>query len=343
MAQSTITHDRFDLATKGDNVRESLADVITNISPTEVPFFSNCSHGTAKAAYEEWLVDELATPNGANKQIDGDEFSNTTLTAAARLGNYAQISWKVLGVSRRADKLTKAGRKSEVAYQLAKEGRSLKRDVEAVLLAYGTTHQVAAAGQTNTAPTTASLGSWLKTNTNRGATGADPTLSGTTYGYPDAAPDDGTDRALTEDGLLGIIRDCYVEGGNPSTIMCGPTVKQQISKYMFGSSARIATPYQDHGAAKKGASVVGSVDVYVSDFGNLEIVPNRFQREDDVYVLDFDYWEIKFIDKFAISDVAKSGDGSRKAIICDYVLCSKNEKASGIYADVDESLAMTAS
>ena len=344
MAQVTITHDRFDLATKGDNVRESLSDVITNISPTEVPFFSNCSHGTAKSNYEEWLIDELTTPNAANKHIDGDEFANDVMAAPARVGNYAQISRKVMGVSRRAYKLTKAGRKSEMAYMLAKEGRSLKRDVEAVLLAYGTTHQVSAPGTNGAAGTTPSLGSWLATNTSRGATGANPTLSGTTYGYPNAAPDDGTDRALTEDGLLGIIRSCYVEGGSPSTIMVGPTVKQQFSKYMFGSSARIATPYQDHGAkASSGARVVGAVDVYVSDYGVLDVVSNRFQREDDVYVLDFDYWEIKFIDKFITMDLAKTGDGSRKAIICDYVLCSKNEAASGIYADVDESLAMTAS
>lgn len=344
MSQSSITNDRYDLATKGDNVRESLSDIITMISPEETPFYSNASHGTAKSNYVEWLIEELTTPNAANKYIDGDEFTNDTLTAPARVGNYAQISRKVLNVSRRAEKLTKAGRKSEMARQLAKEGASLKRDVEAVLLAYGSTHQVAAAGANNSAPTTASVGSWLKTNTSRGNTGTDPALSSTTYGYVDTAPQDGSDRALTEDALLGIIKDCYVEGGRPTTIMCGPIVKQQLSKYMFGSSARVATPYQDHGAkAKKGATVIGSVDVYVSDFGALEIVPNRLQREDDVYVLDWDYWRIDFIDKFITTDIAKTGDGMRKAMIVDYALVSLNEKASGIVADVDETSAVTAS
>lgn len=319
--------------------------MITNISPTQVPFFSNCSHGVAKSNYEEWLIDTLTTPSAANKHIDGDEFANDTLAAPAKLGNYAQISRKVLGVSRRADKLTKAGRKSEVAYQLAKEGASLKRDVEAVLMGYGTTHQVAAPGNSSTAGTTAGLGAWIRTNASvGGGSGAVPTLSGTTYGYPDAALVDGTDRALTEDGLLTVIKNCYVQGGEPSTIMCGPIVKQQLSKYLFGSSARVATPYQDHGAGKKsGATVIGAVDVYVSDYGALEIVPNRFQREDDVWVLDFDYWEIRFIDKFIVEDLAKTGDGKRKAIICDYVLVSKNEAASGGFFDVNETAAITAS
>ncbi len=344
MAQSTITHDRFDLSTKGDNVRESLSDIIANISPTETPFLSNASRGTAKSNYHEWLIDSLTAPDTTNKQIDGDEFSNTTLAAPARVGNYAQISRKVAGISRRADKLTKAGRKSEVAYQMAKLGKELKRDIEAILLAYGTTHQVAAVGANNSAGTTASLGSWLKTNTSRGATGTDPDLTNTTYGYPDTAPGDGTDRALTEDGLLGIIKDCYVEGGNPTTIMCGPIVKQNISKYLFGSSARVATPYQDHGASKNsGARVVGAVDFFVSDFGTLEIVPNRFQREDDVWVLDWDYWRVDYIDDMAVIDLAVTGDGKRKALLSDYVLVSLNEAASGVFADVDETTAMTAS
>lgn len=211
-------------------------------------------------------------------------------------------------------------------------------------MAFGATHTVAAAGANNSAGTTASLGSWLKTNTSRGAGATAPALSGTTYGYPSTAAGDGTDRALTEDGLLGIIANCYTQGGEPGTIMCGPLVKQQLSKYLFGSSARVATPYQDHGGSKKsGATVIGAVDVFVSDFGALSIVPNRFQREDDVYVLDFDYWEIRFIDKFVTYDLAKTGDGTRKAILVDYVLCSKNEAASGIYADVDETAAVTPS
>ncbi len=314
------------------------------ISPTETPFITNAAKATAKNTQHDWLLDSLATPSAANKQIDGDEFSNSTLTAPVRLYNQAQISWKVAHVSRRADKLDKAGRKSEIAYQMAKLGKELKRDIEAVLLAYGTTHQVASAGNASTASTTASLGSWLKTNTSRGATATEPTLSGTNDGYPNAAPGDGTDRALTEDNLLTVIKNCYVQGGQPSTIMVSPAVKQVFSKYMFGSSARIATPYQDLGSKPNaGARVVGSVDYYVSDFGTLEVVPNRFQRDDDVYVLDWDYWAIAYIDNMVVQDLAKTADGSRKVILSDYVLVSKNEAASGIVADIDETAAMTAS
>jgi hypothetical protein len=72
-------------------------------------------------------------------------------------------------------------------------------------------------------------------------------------------------------------------------------------------------------------------------------VPNRFQRDDDVYVLDWDYWAIAYIDNMVVQPLAKTADGERKVILSDYVLVSKNEAASGIVADIDESVAMTAS
>ncbi|WP_372809493.1 DUF5309 domain-containing protein [Litorivivens sp.] len=339
MTQPTNTHDRYDLNTNGDDVREDLSDIIYNISPTETPFMSNAGRGTSASDLKEWLLDELADPDTANAHIDGDDFAGDALDDASRLGNYHQISKKQIVVSRRANKVNKAGRRSELAYQIAKKGKELKRDVEAILTG---ANQVAAAGNATTAPTTADLTSWLKTNTDRGATGADPALSNTTYGQPTTAATDGTLRALSEATLLGIIGDIYVEGGDPSVIMLHPTIKQRFSQYMFGTSARIATPYQDHGANKRsGVTAIGAVDVYVSDFGVLDIVPNRFQRSRDVFVLDMEYWEVSYLDGFKTEVIAKTGDSEKRHILVDYALCSKNEAASGIVADVDD-VAMTA-
>lgn len=341
MAQSTITHDRYDLSATGDNVRESLADFITNISPTETPLQMRAARGTASSNKEEWLLDSLAAA-AANSQIDGDEFSNTTLNAAERVGNFCQISWKVLGVSRRAEKLTKAGRKSEVAYQLAKLGKELKRDKEYALTGGGGMI-TASAGTATVSGKLAPLSSWIRSNTDRAAMGTDPTLSSTTYGTPVAGTDQ-TDRKLTENEILALIKSAYVAGGNPGVIMCGPTVKQVISKYLFSSNARVATAYQDFGKKPGGGlTAAGSYDFWVSDFGTLEIIPNRFQREDDVYILDMDMWEVRYIDDMKVEDLARTGDGHRKALICDYTLCSKQEAASAIFADCDETLAMTSS
>lgn len=339
MTQLAETHDRYDLSTTGDNVREQLGDVIYNISPTETPFQTMCSKGNSSTDYKEWLIDSLADADNTNAHIDGDQFAGEAINGAERLGNYHQISKKQIIISRRAEKLTKAGRKSEMSYQIAKKGKELKRDQEAIL----TSNQAAVAGNSTTAPKTAGLPAWLKTNTSRGATGTDPTLSSTTYGYPNAAAGDGTDRALSEATLLSIIKACYVSGGNPNCIMVGPTVKQRISNYLFSSTARVATQYQEQGAKPRGGiTTAGAVDYYVSDFGTLEIIPNRFQREDDVFVLDKSMWELTFIDKFKVEEIAQIGDAKRRHILSDYALISHQEAASGVVADIDETTAMVA-
>ena len=354
MAQSTNTLDRYDLATNGDNAREDLSNIISDISPTETPFQSSIGKDKATNTFTEWLQDSLATANASNAHIDGDEFSGDSLTTPARLGNYCQIARKDLVVSRRANIVNKAGRKQEMAYQLAKAGKEIKRDVEAILLS----NQAGAPGSNSGAGTTAGLPAWIGVavssevdsgNTARGSSGADPALSGTNDGFPNSAATDGTVRALTEDGLLGVIKACYVNGSNPNVIMMGPTVKQQFSKYMFSSNSRIATPYQDYGKNQRdGVGVVGAVDVYVSDFGVLDVVPNRFQRQVssdyvDVFVLDTEYASVSYLDDYRTDTISKVGDAERRMLLVDFALKIETPGAPGIYADVDDDAAMTAS
>ena len=337
---SATNFDRFNLADSGDNVHEHLTDVIYNISPTEVPLQANISRGSSENTLLEWQLDELAAADTSNAAIDGADFGSDSSDEAQRIGAYHQISIKYLSVSRRANIVNKAGRKSELAYQIAKKGKELRRDVEAIAC-LGT--QATLQGDAGTASLAPSLGSWIKTNTSRGTSGTDPALSSTTYGQPTTAAGDGTVRALDESLILGLLKDAYVEGGNPNMIMVGPTVKQLVSNYMFGSSARIATQYQDQGASNRGGvSVVGAVDVYVSDYTVLDIVPNRFQRERDVWILDTEYWEISYLDGYKTETIAKIGDAERRHILVDWTLKSNSEAASAVYADVDSTTAMVA-
>ncbi len=338
MAQLANTFDRYDLATSGDNVREQLSDVISNISPTNFPFMDMLGSGeTSSSNLCEWLEDSYEDPNANNAHIDGDEFSAEPSNPAERMSNYHQISKKQLLVSRRANKLTKAGRKKELAYQLTKKGKELSRDMETIL----TGNQAALPGDGATPPRTGTLGSWIRTNSNRGTGGADPTLSSTTYGFPNAAATDGTVRALTETAMLDAIRLCYDEGGEPSLIMPGTRMKQRLSNYLFSDTARVATQYQDQGSSpRQGVKTVGAVDYYVSDYGTFEIIPNRFSRERDLWILDRETWDISYIDKYLIEELDQSGDAQKRHIISDYALMARNQNANAVIADLDETLAV---
>lgn len=334
---ATTNFDRFDLATQGDNVREDLTDVIYNISPTEVPLQANIGRGSADQTLHEWQIDELAAVNTGNAAIDGADFGTDASDPASRVGVFCQISIKYIAVSRRANIVNKAGRKSELAYQIAKKGKELRRDVEAI----ATLNQATVQGDSTTASLTAGLGAWIKTNTARGVGGADPALSGTTFGQPTTAATDGTPAALSETNILQVLREAYTQGGNPNMMMCGTTVKQRFSNFMFTANARIATQRQDQGPVNRGGvSVVGAVDVYVSDYTVLDVVPNRFQRERDFWILDTEYWEISYLDGYKTETIAKIGDSERRHILVDWALSSHNEAASGVVADVDETTAM---
>ena len=340
MAQSAQTLDRYDV---GNNVREDLSDVIYNISPTEVPAQSNFGRGTANQTFKEWQTDALAAAAN-NAQIDGDEFSGIALDKAERLGNYHQISRKDIVLSRRANIVNKAGRKSEVAYQIAKNGKALRRDVEVG----ATSRKIAVEGNSTTAMECAGIATWIRTNIQRGALGTAPTLSNTTEGFPNGNGTAGTAQALSEADILTIVRNCYDQGGNPNMIMLSTAAKQGMSNFLFSSNSdRIATQYQEQGKNPRGGvTVVGAVDVYVTDFSVLDIVPNRFSPSGatatEVFVLDSAFWEFSYLDGYKTETIAKVGDHERRMLLVDWTVCSLNEAASGIVADVNDTTAVTA-
>ena len=341
MAVESGTFERFNLGSGiGDNVREDLSDVIYNIAPTEVPFQSNAGREKSSTDYKEWLIDDLAAAVN-NAHIDGDEFDGDDLDNADRIGNYHQISRKDLIVSRRANIVNKAGRRSEMARQVAKGGKELRRDIETA----ATMRKVANPGARATAPEAAGVPAWITTNTSFGTGGADPALSSTPNGYPNAAGTVGTARALRESYILGECRAAYEAGGNPNMIMVSPQAKQALSNYLFGSSARVATQYQDQGKMNNGGvSVVGAVDVYITDFEKMDIVPNRFSPKgataSEVFILDTEYWAMSYLDGYHVEEIAQVGDARRRMLIADWTVCSKNEAASAIISGIDDTMAV---
>lgn len=344
MAQLANTYDRYDLDTSGTTTIRDVDKMIYNIDPEETPFVSNIGSGTAKNSYREWEIDSYAAVNTSNAQIDGDEFANDSTTSPPVIGNYCQISWKVLEVTRRADAVDKYAMKEALAYELLKKGVELKRDIEAIACGYGG-QQAAVAGSSSVAGKTASLGYWLKTsgNVSRGATGASGALSNTTYGYPSSGYADGTVRALSVATLKTVLTSIYTNSRKANMLMVGPTMKGRLSTFLFGSTAAIATPYQPISNNQvSGVHAVGTVDVYVDDHGVLDIVENRFQRERDVFALNTKDWRIDYLTKFQTGDIARTGDARRKSIIADWVLVSKNEKGSGGVFDIDSTAAVTA-
>ena len=309
--------------------REDLQNAIFDISPMDTPFISGASRGRAKATTHEWQTDSLADATSDNAQIEGNDYTSvSTSSPTSRVGNYLQISSKTVAVSGTLQAVDKAGRKDELAYQLAKRGKELKRDMEKIVLSNNTP----VAGGSATARVMAPLNAWVNSNESRG-TGGDG--SNHSSGVPAAGATDATSgdqRALTETLFKAVLSTCWTNGADPSLFMVGPFNKQAASVGFDG----IATQNVDvvRAAERKPGVSIGSVDFYVSDFGLIRIIPNRFQRERDGWVLDMEYVGLNMLRPMHTIKLAKTGDAEKRLLQVEYTLCVKNEKALGIIADL---------
>lgn len=345
-----MTASNFDAADLSaiSNINEDVMQQIFDISPVDLPFTQMAGTDSCDNQYTEWMTDVLAAANVQNAVVDGADAGSDTSSGTTRVGNHNQISQKTLKVSGRAQAVNTIGRSNELAFQLLQRGRELRRDCEAIKLLNQTSvadNGVATAGRLGGVP------SWLTSNVSRGATGANGGFAGGVV----SRPTPGTKRAFSETIMRDVIESAYTNGGAPGDIMTTVKMKRVISEYLFSSSARIGTFTTN--TAGGAATAIGAVDVFVSDFGVLKITPNRFMlaysAQDngggayggagvvDVLFLDFAYWATAYLRGFQTNVIAKTGDADVRQMLVDYTVKCYNEAASGVAADIDQTVAMT--
>lgn len=298
-------------------LREDLSDMIHNISPTKTPGLSMFGRGKAKAILHEWQEDSLAAADTTNAKAEANETSFSTPSSTTRIGNYCQISDKSVLIGGTLEAVDKAGRKSEVAYQTAKRAAELKRDMESILF----TNQAASGTDPRKL---GSLLAFIKTNVDYAtASGTNPTYTT----LPNDTRDDATAgdlRTFQETQLETVLQSMWENGAEPSVIFLGADSKQAFS----GFAGEYSKTFNTSGA--KESAIVASADVYVSDFGIVRTVLNRFMRTRDVIVADPEYVKVSYLRPYAVRDLAATGDTAAKKLInVEYTLEVGTEKALG--------------
>lgn len=346
----------------GGQIREDLMNRIWDISPTDLPFTDSIGRMDSTAHLLEWVREALEAANQDNARIDGSSSAGIDDTVTGeRLANYHQIGTKTVRVSDRARNINGIEANDELLRQVMKRQKSLRRDCEARISGA----KVAVAGNgTSIASETAGIGAWIgtgqsSTNSDRGTTGTDPILSGNPGGFPTTIATVGTSRALSLATVKAMMKEAYLNGGDPTMAMSVPSVIEKLSTFLFDSTARVATlqSYVDQGNrgtassgnGMSGGGVVaqGSVNVLVTDFGTLELAPNRFQpttaaNTANLYLIDRDYWDLTYLQGYETKELARDGLGENREISVDYALCSKAEEGSAIVADINITLAAVA-
>jgi len=302
--------------------REDLIDVIYDISPTDTPILSSLARTKATAVYHEWQTDTLAAATAANAAVEGADATEASITPTTRLGNYCQIVQKTIMVSNTLETVNKAGRRSEKAYQLSKASQELKRDMETII----TANQGRDAGSTSTARKLGAILSWLKTNTSKGTSGTDPTTIGV------STRSDGATRTFTETLLKDVVKAAFDSGGNPKLLVVGSGLKQKTSAFAGIAAQRYQAP------SDRPTTIVAAADIYMSDFGELAITPDRFMRTRDALLLDPEYAAVAYLRPFATNELARVGDAEKTQLIAEFTLEMRNEAAHGIVADLNPAL-----
>lgn len=310
------------------NIREDLENLIRNVDPYKTPVLNMAGKTKAENTYHEWNTDSLHAQNTGNAQIQGDDATADALDPTARIGNYTQISRKVVSIARTSQSVRAAGGSNKMGYQLAKKSKELKRDMEGII----TKNQARAAGNSATAGKTGGLPAYLTANTvfNSGGTPAGANPTGVQTSGPDNFGDgttgrtySGTTQALTEANIDALALSIYKASGDiPPYLVLSPTNKQVVSKFTGVAGTRF-NRVEDK-------LLRNAIDEYETDFGIFRMVPDTFLAQSgDCYALDPQYLKIAYLDGFQTVPLAKTGDSDKKMLIVEYALEVCNERALG--------------
>ena len=316
-------------------MREDLSNTIYNIAPTETPVVSSIGKTKATATLHEWQTDTLgAAANTA--LVEGADAAAFTAVPTVRATNRTQIMGKTVNITGTLDGVDKAGRKTETAYQLAKAGQELKRDIEFAIL--GNVAPVTSAA--GAAPKMASLQTWIRTNWTSVGTGTPAAPASPPGSAIRTATSTGTTAAFTETSLKTAMKAAFNAGGTPTMLVVPPNQKVKVSAFTGIAANRVSTP--NAGTTTKAAAIVGAADVYLSDFGMLSVIPERFMTSDyasnngeQALILDPSMLSLATLRPFQSNLLAKTGDAEKHQMLTELTLQVSNEAAHAIVADLN--------
>lgn len=297
--------------------REDLSDAIYNIDPYDTPFMTLAGRRNVSNVTYDWQVESLKAVDDDNAQVEGFELTRSAAQPTVRVSNVCQISSRDATVSGSQNAANPAGKRREMAHQMAMRSKELKRDMETILCG----SQARVDGDSTTARRTRALESWLTTNTDRGTGGASSTDQNT-------APVDGTARAFTEDQVKGLLQECYNNGAEPTTLLVGAFNKGVASGFVGRENTRQNIDKE---------RVQATVSLYAGDFGTLRIQASRWIRQRSAFLLDPSYVRVAYYRNFKSVPLATIGDAETKMILAEYGLQVDNEAAHAVIADLTTS------
>lgn len=304
-------------------IREDLAGFIERIDPEDTPFYSNANKGEAKGIQTDWQIQELRDPDGNNAQKEGFEANFSNAKPTDRLSNVCQLVADTYITSDTQDAVDHAGISDEHAYQKLLTGLEVRRDLEVILMKNQTKRLSPEPRLMAGYPVMAGIKS---------------TAAGISVENPEGDTllvTSGTDRELDNlDMIDDVMERAYDVGGRPKVLHMRPGLKRAFSK-INPDTAQVTRTTADQGEVAP-LAYIGSVGIYLSDFGRIEVGMNRLMPADMIFALDFDYIDVLNLPGRAWKDtpLAKTGSSKKGMIEWEGTLRVRAPKAEGVIADV---------
>lgn len=275
---------------------EDVSNIISSISPTSTPFQSMIKTEKVHARTFEWLEDSLRTATNT-ALVEGASSSTTAVGQPTSRSNTTQIIGESFAVSATSDAIKTYGRAQQTAYALAKTLKVLKLDLEVSMCGVS---QAAVTGDASTARKMASIDQQISTTVDAGGSATDP---------------------LTEAKILELGQTLYTAGSEPSVLMIKPADSTIIAG--FASSSNRQRDIADK------STLVNTIDVLVTAFGQYKVVLNRSQTTDQAYLIDPSMFKQAVLRPFTRTLLAKTGDSDSHQVIGEFSVKHSNFGDSG--------------
>ncbi len=330
-------------------IHEDVMNEIFNIDPIALPYQDMAGRESSDNQYKSWVTEDLVAIKTDNRVLEGVDAGTPITVVQARIGNHHQISEKVVSVSDRSNEVNTIGYANRLAHELMIAQKSLKRDMEAMLLSNQASVEMKTTS-TTAVGAAAGCSNMIAAGNRQGVTSGGAFSGGIFSAIVPVAS-----RGLTEKMIRDADEAAYNAGGNPSVLMSTPKMIRGISEYMFTASARIATLMSDANVRKgkygnQGATAIGAVQVFTSDFGTYELVPNQQQQNYDnggtpnvtVFLFEPRYWAVSYLQPITVKPLGATGSFERRHMTVDYTNMCLAPKSSACIMAINPATAVVA-
>lgn len=125
---------------------------------------------------------------------------------------------------------------------------------------------------------------------------------------------------LTQEALEDRIQAAWAKGGMPNVIICNAFNKRLISSW-YRDSVRTER------SERTGGVVINTIE---TEFGNLDVMLNRWCQASDVYILQRDLLGGVTLRDWFVEELGKTGDGFRHQVVGEFGFVLRDEQAHAI-------------